>query len=80
MGTRAKEPAKPRQAQLLNGKCRICGCTDDRGCPAGCCWADTQCTLCSVCALAIEVLKDYRENCLTFSGASIARLAREVSS
>ena len=28
--------------------CRVCGCTDDRACPGGCWWVDTD--LCSSCA------------------------------
>lgn len=28
--------------------CRICGCTDEAGCPGGCWWAER--SLCSMCA------------------------------
>lgn len=27
--------------------CRVCGCTDDRACPGGCCWVEPD--LCSAC-------------------------------
>ena len=29
-------------------KCRVCGCTDERGCPEGCWWVEDD--LCSSCA------------------------------
>lgn len=29
-------------------RCRVCGCTDDRACPGGCYWVETD--LCSACA------------------------------
>jgi hypothetical protein len=32
-----------------SGRCRVCGCTDDRACAAGCCWVDRKHTLCSEC-------------------------------
>ena len=32
-----------------SGRCRVCGCTDDRACPSGCCWVDRKHTLCSEC-------------------------------
>lgn len=31
------------------GRCRVCGCTDDRACSPPCSWADPQHTLCSAC-------------------------------
>lgn len=31
------------------GKCRICGCTEDRACEGGCSWADEAQTLCTNC-------------------------------
>lgn len=30
------------------GRCRVCGCTDERACPGGCVWAEP--SLCSRCA------------------------------
>lgn len=35
---------------LTPGRCRWCGCTDERACAAGCAWADRAHTLCSECA------------------------------
>lgn len=32
-----------------DGTCRACGCTNARGCPGGCVWAEPN--LCSRCAL-----------------------------
>jgi hypothetical protein len=32
-----------------DGECRVCGCTNERGCPGGCIWAEPN--LCSRCAL-----------------------------
>ena len=32
--------------------CRVCGCTDDRGCPGGCYWVEDD--LCSQCAEFLE--------------------------
>ncbi len=34
--------------------CRYCGCTDDQGCPGGCCWVAPR--VCSRCA-ALELTK-----------------------
>jgi hypothetical protein len=31
------------------GVCRVCGCTELRACPGGCCWADPEHTICSRC-------------------------------
>lgn len=31
------------------GRCRICGCTDDRACHGGCSWVNKEHDLCSVC-------------------------------
>jgi len=31
------------------GECRVCGCTNEQGCPGGCVWAEPD--LCSRCAL-----------------------------
>jgi hypothetical protein len=33
-----------------SGRCRVCGCTDDRACEGGCFWVDKDDTLCSTCA------------------------------
>lgn len=31
------------------GRCRMCGCTDDRACQGGCSWVNKEHDLCSVC-------------------------------
>jgi hypothetical protein len=36
-------------ATMLEGNCRICGCTDDRACPGRCWWVNESHTLCSTC-------------------------------
>ena len=41
---------------LESGRCMVCGCTDMRGCPTGCWWADAYHTLCSRCARNMAVL------------------------
>jgi len=38
------------KVKVPRGVCRVCGCTDDRGCPGGCYWVDEDATLCSLCA------------------------------
>ncbi len=38
------------------GTCRYCNCTDERGCPDGCAWADDTHAVCTSCAeLALEM-------------------------
>jgi hypothetical protein len=59
-------------------KCRICGCTDERACPAGCGWEPYQGDICSVCAAFKRHLEAYNEDALKVSAASLARLFREV--
>lgn len=34
--------------------CRVCGCTDERACPGGCIWAESN--LCSRCARAVTAM------------------------
>jgi len=45
------QPAAQRPSalpgSLAGGVCRGCGCTDDRACPGGCWWVETD--LCSSC-------------------------------
>lgn len=57
-------------------KCRICGCTQNRGCPAGCDWAEAN--LCTVCADFARLIEQYIENVWHVSETSIRRLYREV--
>jgi|SRR5882672_4833513 len=38
---------KPRWPK--SGECRVCHCTDEFGCDAGCSWVDRAHTLCSLC-------------------------------
>lgn len=37
------------KANRRSGQCEVCGCTDERGCDAGCSWVDHKQTLCSEC-------------------------------
>jgi hypothetical protein len=46
-----KKPA----AQYPSEVCRICGCTDERGCMEGCAWANLERTLCTSCCVAPSV-------------------------
>ena len=41
-------------------RCRVCGCTDERGCPGGCCWVEDPEAgdLCSACAERQGLLED----------------------
>lgn len=39
-----------------SGRCRVCGCTEEYGCPGGCEWADLWRTLCSRCARNMSIL------------------------
>lgn len=48
MSTRTKKTQ--RQPSLKRGQCHVCGCTEDRGCDAGCSWFDRSQTLCTACA------------------------------
>lgn len=49
--------ARSRWRALRGGRCRVCGCTDDRAClvleysgaVGPCSWADAEGTLCSAC-------------------------------
>jgi len=45
------------------GKCRICGCTDNHACPEGCFWVEDD--LCSECAIKLGIIKKELgcENC-----------------
>jgi hypothetical protein len=36
-----------KDAHLISGVCRDCGCTDEYGCAGGCAWVDNAQTLCS---------------------------------
>lgn len=57
-------------------KCRICGCTYERGCPAGCSWFEDE--LCSVCARFRGQLSVYSGDALRVTKAGLARLLDEV--
>lgn len=45
------EGGKPEAlaAVVMQGKCRICGCTEDRACEGSCSWANDAQTLCTGC-------------------------------
>lgn len=59
-------------------KCRMCGCTWERGCPAGCAWANNS-DLCTVCASFMSDLQQYIEDCARVSKASLGRMFDEVT-
>ena len=56
------------------GECRICGCTEERACGAGCSWAEPD--LCSSCAEMREAFKEYFEDT---PAASLNALLRNFS-
>lgn len=39
----------PELYEIIEGICRVCGCTDDFACGTGCAWVNDQHTLCSAC-------------------------------
>lgn len=41
--------------------CKYCTCTDERGCEAGCSWSNPERTICSLCAIALEVAQRFVE-------------------
>lgn len=49
MKKKRKQAKRRRKRSLPSGVCRVCGCTDEHGCDAGCAWADKACTICSAC-------------------------------
>jgi hypothetical protein len=71
-------PQKPTKKRVSGpARCRICGCTYERGCPAGCCWIEAD--LCSVCDQLRLALHDFTLGARRASAAGILRLFREVS-
>lgn len=60
----------------MPGKCRICGCTDERGCPAGCEWIEPD--LCSVCHWLIEEYAGYLHHSHAVSRAGLMRIYAEA--
>lgn len=63
-------------------RCRICGCTDARGCPEGCGWDEDDPLpdwLCTVCAAFKRELEGYVLAASRVSAASLARLLKEVA-
>lgn len=62
-------------------RCRICGCTQDDGCPGGCGWSKPGTDprpICTICAAFREDLIDYCENALDVTPRSLARLLTEI--
>jgi hypothetical protein len=39
----------------MAGTCMFCVCTDDASCEGGCCWANDDHTVCSLCAAALTL-------------------------
>jgi hypothetical protein len=58
-------------------RCHVCGCTYERGCPAGCEWVHRgkEPPLCSVCAEMGARLAMYIDDANRVSNASLGRLA-----
>jgi hypothetical protein len=54
-------------------KCRYCGCTYERGCPAGCEWVGNT-DICTVCADFRDELVEYTHACNRVTKASLARI------
>jgi hypothetical protein len=56
---------RARRIGVWPGTCRVCGCTDERGCWVGCWWVEPSHTLCSRCLhnmalLAFAMTKNQR--------------------
>lgn len=61
-------------------KCRICHCTQERACPAGCGWAAEKgpdVDICTVCAAFRAEMDEYVSQANRVTGASLARLLKE---
>lgn len=65
-------------ARQVEYRCRVCGCTQMDGCPGGCGWAPGQGNLCTICAAAIEALRQWRENARRANVAALMREAKTV--
>lgn len=66
-------------------KCRICGCTFERACPAGCGWAGEKKPhpdgpICTVCILFRVELAQYLDQANRVTVASLERLFSEAKS
>jgi hypothetical protein len=60
-------------------KCRICGCTDEMGCPGGCAWdVEDGTDLCTICASMLASMVAYIEFCRKVTPASLTRLLKEA--
>lgn len=70
---------KKKQHRNREPRCRICGCTHMRPCPAGCGWMEGEGDLCTVCAAMRDELAIYLEACNRVTGASLNRLLREAA-
>jgi hypothetical protein len=57
------------------GLCRVCGCTQERGCNDACSWVTSD--LCSTCARAIVAVQYWMENANRSAAARLIREARE---
>ena len=55
MSDLAGDVVRSRAQRKHRGVCRVCGCTEARGCPEGCWWVGPN--LCSVCADKINEAK-----------------------
>jgi hypothetical protein len=46
---------------MAAGTCKYCGCTDDAACEGGCRWTDASKTVCSTCAVVVDVVQQLVE-------------------
>lgn len=58
-------------------RCLICGCTDNRPCPAGCGWSDIP-QVCTVCAALVRTLCAYIEEANRVTFGSLGRALTEA--
>ena|ERR1051325_7828921 len=52
----------------MAGTCRYCSCTDEEACDGGCSWADESRSICSTCAVTLDIAK----HLVTVFGAVVA--------
>jgi hypothetical protein len=76
----ARSNLKKGGPAMKEPKCRICGCTQDRACPAGCGWdyKDPEgADICTVCSAFKLELGNYLEACDGVTAASLRRLLEQ---
>jgi hypothetical protein len=58
-------------------KCRVCGCTEQRACDGGCSWVNGA-DICSICAAAVEALRNWLERSNRPSWSALKREMRPL--